>query len=169
MVNKICEDDFCSSDVGILFIWLRSAFSKDEVLRDLSNFIAHSEGRDKGISFKYVESFVSNLIDVSKRGGTIASRPSLFSGGDIMDRLAKILEILQIEFEIKKLKSKESLIIQSLQELMEETEFRIKDPEVTRCYLRRSNGRMSFCVQAKLNGPVIKMGSGAAICSNLFD
>ena len=43
IVSKICKDDFRDSDIGLLFIWLRNIYCKqnDPILYDISNFIAH--------------------------------------------------------------------------------------------------------------------------------
>ncbi|MCX6738180.1 MAG: hypothetical protein NTY11_02075 [Candidatus Parcubacteria bacterium] len=169
ILNKICTADFICSDVGLLFIWLRPSFSNDQILLDLSNFVAHSESRDRGVSFNHVNSFVMNFISVSEKGGTIFGRSAVFNKTDVIQRLITVLQTLGLIFENNKLFSQRDKLADCLQELIEETEFRFADPRIIRCYVKRSGRGMQFCLEADLKGPAIKMTPGASVCSDLFD
>jgi hypothetical protein len=169
LLEKICTGEFSSSDVGLFLIWLRPAFDNDPILLDLSNFVAHSEGRDRGTSFNHVNSFVSNLLSVSERGGTLFGQPALFQKDDVMRRLINILQDYNLPFSRERFLAQAENFINSLQELMEETEFQFNDPRIVKCYVQRAGGGMRFCLQANLTGPFIKMSGSGSICSTLFN
>lgn len=170
IINKISKGDFTCSDIGLLFVWLRPCFFKDQILWDLSNFIAHhSEGRDRGVSFDHIHSFVENFLSVSERGGKIPGLPPVFRRNDVMQRLLSVLKNLKLQFEDDKLIAQKDSLVECLQKLIEETEFKFNEPRIIRCYVKRLESRMLFCIEADLKGPVIKMSPGASVCSNLFD
>ncbi len=169
IINKITDGNFTCSDIGLLFVWLRPCFSKDQILLDLSNFITHSDGRDRGVSFNHIFTFVNNFLSVSERGGQIRGLPPVFLRDDVMRRLLIVLDNLKLKFEDEKIISQRDSFVDCLQKLIEETEFKIDDPRIIRCYIKRSESKMLFCMQADLKGPVIKMSPSASMCSNLFD
>jgi hypothetical protein len=168
LVNEICAGDFTYANVALLFIWLRPAFSKDHILSDLSNFIAHSEGRDRGLSFDHVNAYVANVLVVSEKGGTIFGVPPIFNRVDVMNRLVSVMVMVGLKFDEISFRKQENSLISGIQAAMEETEFHIADSRVIRCFVKRSGEVMQFCLQANLNGPAIKMGPGATWCASLF-
>lgn len=169
ITNKICEGNFSASDVGILFVWLRPALvAQDPILLDIANFVAHSEGRTKGISFEHVHSYVKNFITVSEKGGTIYGRPPVFKGDEVIQRLVNILKKINLDFDENKFSAQRGLIVEHLLWLMEETKFTFNDPKVVRCYLKRAGSGMMFCLQVNLKSPFIKMSPGAVIQCDLF-
>lgn len=168
-VDKICEGDFCDSDVGLLFLWLRSEFENDPVLLDLANFVAHGDERDRGISFTHVHSFVENFLEVSEKGGTIHGLQPVFQRDDVIERLMGTLKRLGIVFDENKFSAKKDAVIDNLMTLMEETNFQINDARVTRCYARRNGSKMMLSLQANLVGPFIQMTGNASVESNLFN
>lgn len=79
LVNKICAGNFVSSDIGLLFIWLRPKFTGKPMLLDLANFVAHHDDRDRGISFEHIQSFVQNFIEVSERAALYLASGQFFT------------------------------------------------------------------------------------------
>ena len=100
IVSKICKDDFRDSDIGLLFIWLRNIYCKqnDPILYDISNFIAHYNDRNEGASFDHIHPFVENLLAVYEKDGKITALPPVFRREDVLQRLAKTLNTLKIDF-----------------------------------------------------------------------
>jgi len=96
IVSKICKDDFRDSDIGLLFIWLRNIYCKqnDPILYDISNFIAHYNDRNEGASFDHIHPFVENLLAVYEKDGKITALPPVFRREDVLQRLAKTLSNL---------------------------------------------------------------------------
>lgn len=171
VTQKICDGDFRAADVGLLLIWLRPSLnpSADPLLLDLSNFVAHSEGRDRGASFDYVNSYIKNLIAVSERGGTLVGRASLFTRADTIGLLIKKLKSINVAFDEQKLAAQGTKLIECIYELLEETDLKIEDPRIIRCYLKKTDQGVKFCIEANLIGPAIRLAPGAVWQCNFFD
>ncbi len=169
LVDNICSGNFSNSDVEVLFIQLREDFFDTPILLDLSNFVAHGDERDRGLSFEYVKSYVMNFIAISEKGGAIFGGRPVFQSISVVNELIRKLEILNIIFDKNKFLSQKDKIISSLQDLMDETDFKFIDPRIIRCYLRKVNNRVMFCMKLDLKGPVIKTSPDAIISSYLFN
>lgn len=168
MVDKICSGNFSCSDVGLLFILLRPILSPEPILVDLANFVTHGDEKDRGISFKYIHSYVENFIKVSEHGGTIFCPPPVFNKEKVVESLIKILKSLDLSLNENKLREEKDVIVNYLLELMEETEFRFEDSRIVRCYLRRDGQKIMFCLNLNLTGPFIKIPPSMTIQANLF-
>jgi len=168
-VNEICEGSFCAADIGLLFVWLRPKLKGDPVLWDLANFVAHNDERDQGVSFDHVHKFVKNFLEVSENGGTVFGLQPIFQRDDVISKLINVLKRLGVIFEETKFIAQKDLLIDYLMQMMEETDFNIRDERITRCYLRRNSKIMMFSLQANLKGPVITMSAGASVESTLFN
>jgi hypothetical protein len=169
LIDSVCSGDFSSSDIEILFINLRKDFFDEPILYDLSNFVSHGDERNRGASFDYVHSYVKNFINVSEKGGTVYGRDSVFQSDSVMKLLIQKLKSLDFKFNENQFICQKEKIIDSLKELMDDTDFKIEDPRVIRCYIRKDKNRVIFCMNLNLNGPVIKTSPNATIVSNLFD
>ena len=154
--------------LGSYLFGLDLHFTQDPLLLDIANFVAHSEGRDRGVSFEHVHSYVKNFITVSEKGGTIYGLTPVFKVGEVIQRLGNILKKLNLNFDENKFSVQKDLIVERFLWLMEETEFQFNDPKVVRCYLKRAGSGMMFCLQMNLKGPVIKVPSGAVIQGDFF-
>jgi hypothetical protein len=169
-IDKICEGDFGCSDIGLLFIWLRPTFAHMPILLDLANFVAHNDERNQGTSFEHVHSYVKNFIEVSEKGGTIFGFQPVFVREEVIENLIEVLKRQNlINKNEDKLRQQKDRIINCLLEIMDEVEFKFKDPRVVRCYLKRDGQKMFFCLNLDLRGPRIKTSPSATIQSNLFN
>ena len=168
LIQKVYSGTFDSSDIGVLFIWLRPIFVDNDSLFDLSNFVAHNDERDRGISFDHVHAFVNNFIEVSEKGGTIHGLQPVFSKEKVISGLEEILDALGLEIDKDKIENQSNKIIDCLLELMEETEFHFEDPRIVKCFLKRNGQKMMFCLNLDLKGPFIRTSPNASIMLNLF-
>lgn len=155
IIDKICVGDFNSNDIGMLFIRLRSTFANKSELRDLADTIAHNEGRNKGASFEYIHSFINNLISLfEQRPGTMVIPQPPFKRAKIIEELIKILRALNIDFDETIFREREKSIISCLLDSIDDTEIIFKpfDSKIVKCYLKRDEGQMYFCINLNING-----------------
>jgi len=61
IINNIIAGVENKYEIGMLFIRLRPHVVKNPILYDISNFVAHYDGRDKGASYDCVNDFVQHL------------------------------------------------------------------------------------------------------------
>ncbi len=142
----------------------------EPILYDLANFVAHNDERDQGISFTSIDSFVQNFIEVSMKGGTIYGKRAVFSKRVIVEKLIKLLESILPDFDETAFELQRDNIIESLVETMEEVDFKISDPRVIRCYIKRVGAhKLVFCMNINLIGPFIQISEGANIQTPLFE
>lgn len=173
IVSRICKDDFRDNDIGMLFIWLRSIYFKqpdlfnDPILYDISNFIAHHEERDEGASFNHIRPFVENLLAVYENDGKIIALPPVFRREDVLLRLVKALKALKIDFSANEILNRADSIIDCIKNLLDEGKFKFEDPRVIKCYIKKKESEMYFCVEINHKSPS-PLGNGP-VCSNFFD
>ena len=168
IIDKICSGQFDSSDTGMLFILLRPTFSHNMMLQDLSNFIAHGDKRDRGVSFDHINKFVKNILEVSEKGGTLVGLPPVFNKENVIEDLIKALNNLDLVIESNKIRAQKEKLIDNLLELMEESEFSFEDSRVIRVFLKRDGEKMLFCLNLDLKGPRIIISPFTSIHCNLF-
>ena len=86
-------------EIGMLFIRLRPHVAKNPILLDISNFVAHYDGRDKGVSYDCVNEFVLSFLSASEKGGSIVANGPVFSSTDVMKNLISTLTKIGIKFD----------------------------------------------------------------------
>jgi hypothetical protein len=168
IVNKISTGSFDFSHVGLLLIILRFNFSKDSLLAELAHFVAHDE-RDRGISFRQIDFYVRNIIDVSERGGTIFGLPPIFNKTKVIEDLMKMLSSLGIIYDEDSVREQKEKIISELLYLIDEIKFEFDDPRIVKCFLKREGDKSYFCLNLDLKGPRIFTSPEATIRGELFN
>lgn len=168
---KIYNDTYCSSDIGLLFLWLRPIIKGENLLMDLANFVAHGDERDQGASYDHILKYILNFIDVSESRGTIHGLKPLFNKQEIIIKLIKIIDKLDVGLKKDEIIKRTEGITNSLLDLMEESEFNFSkvDERIVRCYLKRVDKKILFCLNLNLSGPHIIVPPDMTIQSTLFD
>lgn len=125
-----------------MFILLRNFFSQDEILLDISNFVAHPEGRNKGKSFIYIHKFVIKFLTVFEEGGEIKINEPIFRRDDVINRLISVLKKLQLQFNDQEIIAQKETIIKYLQESIDNVDFQFdNEPRIIRCYTQKNELR----------------------------
>ena len=169
LITKISKSNFNSSDVAVLFIFLRQVFSQDPILLDIANFIAHSEGRTRGESFDSTYRYVDQFILVSKQGGSIKGLSPVFKREDVINRLIRVIKKNNFNLDEKEFHTQKDSIINQMHYLMKETELKLPQPEVVKCYLKRLGNKMKLCLHLNLKEAFIIISPSACIQIDLFD
>lgn len=156
-------------EIGMLFIRLRPHVAKNPILLDISNFVAHYDGRDKGVSYNCVKKFVLAFLSASEKGGFIPANGPVFSSTDVMNNLISTLTKIGINFDTQDLLNKSDFLVEAIKSLITDTEFRFSDPRVYKCYVGRFNNSLRFCMRFNLKGPEIQSSPDAVISIDLFD
>ena len=86
-------------EIGMLCIRLRPHVAKNPILLDMSNVVAHDDGRDKGVSYDCVNEFVLSFLSASEKGGSIVANGPVFSSTDVMKNLISTLTKIGIKFD----------------------------------------------------------------------
>ena len=170
ILDKICRNDFSCSDVGLLFVLLRSYCKDNPILYDLTNFVAHNDSRNQGASFEYIRSYIENIIDVSRNGGTIFENKPVFNEEHVIEELIKTLRYNKFQFDENCFARQGINIVDCLIALMVETEIELKDiVEVKKCLLKMDEKKLMFHFNIVLCGPRINAPDGVNIQAEIFE
>lgn len=167
-VAIVIKGDFSSNDVSVLMLNLRPHLKNKPILLDLSNFVAHAEGRNQGISWEYVNSYVENLLLISKHGGKLKHK-AVFKRAIVIKELSKLLKDLNLirdKWQIVKYRKK---LIDCLIDIVNETTYDLRNPNIVKCTVKRDKEGVNFCLNMTLTGPAITITPSLDWCCPLFD
>ncbi len=145
LVDKISNDNFSSSDVGQLLVYLRGDFPDSQRLTELANFITHSEGRTRGLSHDYINDFITKLIATFENSGSITIPKQLFERNSVYEELIHVLKTMDIVNEVAKFRQQKDKFIEFLLELIDEVEIKLKETKVKHCSLIKDGSIMYVC------------------------
>jgi len=172
IIDSICKGIFNISDVGFLFTSLRPIFKNESpILFDLGRFVAHNDEEVySGVSFKHINKFVENYIKFceSVPGVDIDIPKSLYCKEEVISQLVCVLRKLEINFDENRLIVQKELIIEYLLQLIDETEIKIDNKQVVKCYIKKQGSEVLFCFHACIMGPIIRRNPSASNCFSLF-
>ncbi|MDD4136120.1 MAG: hypothetical protein PHN66_03565 [Candidatus Shapirobacteria bacterium] len=174
ILDLIYNKTFTSNDIAMLFIYLRCENKADAVIKELGHFIAHSDGRNQGDGHDLIKEYILNVIEVSKKTGTIYGNKVIFHKKTIIDNLVTLLERSINNFDKIRFIQNEELIIKYLFEKLDgiNINFKTKDTnniKVNFCYLKNNIDKMLFCFNIILNSGAIQIGPMATWCNTLID
>lgn len=169
-VHKICDSDYDSDEIAALLMWIRPGLQENTTLFDLSNFVAHSDVRDRGGTFDNIYMYIKNFIEVSENGGKIIGPAPLFISDSIIDELVIVLKSYTPNADSVKIIKQKERIVECLQIIMDDIEFSFskKDSRIVKCYLKKENNKVYFCLNLSLKGPRIITSPSATIQASLF-
>lgn len=154
LIEKICTENFCCSDVESLFIRIRPYVENNPAMMDLLDFVAHNDKRDRGSSFKYIHGVVNSFIKASEKGGNVEIRP-IYNKNEVIDNIISTLLNLDFKVDENLFKKQKDKIADCILNVMEETEIVFKNSK-NQCILYRSGQTMMFKIELNLTGPVIR-------------
>ena len=141
IINNLIAGVENKYEIGMLFIWLRPHVVRNPILYDISNFVAHYDGRDQGASYDCVNKFVLSFLSASEKGGYIQVTGPVFRSADIMNNLISTLRKIGINFDTQELLNKSNFFVEAIKSLITDTEFKFSDPRVCKCYIGRFNNK----------------------------
>jgi hypothetical protein len=171
IVAAIDKNSFTKNDIASLLVNLRS-LTRNKTIIDLANFHTHPEGRNQGDAHAVVQDWINKFIAVAEsKGGTIYGMPPVFIRKQVIVELFRSLKSAGIQFSENSIKRNQVKIIEHIKELMVDSEFKLEDKRVARCWVNGSDsGSLNFNFQAKgLKHGVIVLGPGGTIAHPLFD
>jgi hypothetical protein len=104
IVRNIESGIFSSSDVATLFIQLRPLLkTKGDTspTEEISNFIAHPEGRNRGVTSEHCKKFVDHFYEVMSKGGVLEVK-HVFTRLEVVADLKRRLSSLGIDSDFEK-------------------------------------------------------------------
>lgn len=128
-IELIEKGTFNRKDIKTLFIDLRPLLQEGDLIKDLAHFIAHPDGRNKGITFKYLQTFVDDFINAAEKGGQFTSKP-MFPQKKTIDKL--IQDLTDLGFSVNKTLfiAQSTKIMQSIFEIIQDTPINLNNNKV---------------------------------------
>lgn len=151
IIQQIEAGNFSRRDIKLLFIELRPYLTNTNPLKDISDFVAHPDKRDKGNTFMHLNKFINEFISVSKYGGQFTVKPvSGFSQDEIIENLIKCL--VRYKFKLKKqlIINQSHKLMRYILEIIEDTSIELGNSNVVNCKLSKieiidGNETVMFC------------------------
>jgi hypothetical protein len=171
VLESIRKDSFTRNDIAVLLVSLRGATS-NKTITDLANFHAHPEGRNQGRAHAVVQAWVNNFIAVAEsNGGVINGIPPVFTTKGVITELLRALKSSGAKYSEDSIKRNKQQIVEYIISLVDESEFKLDDKRITKCWISKSKGQgLLVNFQAKgLKPGVIKLGEDATIAAQLFN
>lgn len=174
ILELIYNASFSPNDLAMLFIYMRNFKNNDSVVRELGDFIAHSEGRDVGTSHGKIKDYIMNMIEVSAgKKNILSGKKMICNKQSIIQCLMKILKEKITDFDQEKFLKQEDQIIKFLFEKLDNIEFIFEDHKlnnirVNKCFLKNDFSKLSFCFNISLNSGRIIIGKDALWCNTLI-
>lgn len=177
ILNRILGQDARDSDVALLFLWIRDlceiSNQEDRLLWDLACYVSHNQERNQGESHKRIKKVLIDLIAASKKGGSFGFGKPVFLRDALIETLiVKLREDVHLNFDEAALRAKKNFIADSLQMMVEGTEFiglEALGPGFVSCCLVRHNGSVSYDVRLNLPGSLFDVNPSLQILFPLFD
>jgi len=168
IVDSIQQGRVVRKDLRVLLIELRSSL-RSGALKDIANFVAHPEGRDKGQGQQHLEAFVENFVSVAESSGKLVVSPA-YSRAQILAELTTHLTVQGFKVDASLLAAMEMGIFKAIEEIMDGALVILKNKYVTAAGITVLGGRLVFIVQFKglASGPVIKVPEGAELAFDVF-
>ena len=134
IINSLKTGNLDRRDVTALLIYVREELPND-MIKDLAHSVAHSD-RDRGYAYKYIDKFVSDLINTTRRGGIISVKP-VFSKDELISKLAE--DFINIGFNVTEIDiSKNYEILETcLIDILDDTSIRLNHPNIRSCRFNR--------------------------------
>jgi len=128
-IELIEKGTFNRKDIKTLFIDLRPLLQEGDPIKDIAHFIAHPEGRNKGITFKHLQTFVNDFINAVEKGGKFTSKP-VFPQKQAIDKL--IQDLTDLGFAVNKtfFLAQSIKIMQSILEIIQDTPINLNNNKV---------------------------------------
>ena len=144
-IYKIQLGDFDRNVVKMLLMEIRDYLEKTNPIREIANFIAHPK-RDQGSSFDHINKFINEFLATNESGGSFRVR-ALFSKKELINVLIKNLK--DFGFIIDPIKFSDHLedVILSISEIIEDTEFNLKNDFIDYTKIVNNKGTISFIFQ----------------------
>ena len=171
-LDTICGGNFTKNDVLAFMIRLRQFKPIDPILVDLCDFFAHSEGRDKGESHRFIESFLEKFIDANEKNAGIVIPTPFFNKKEVVNKI--LIHISNNKLIVDKLSFAKytDKFISLLLDSLDNVEYVIKNPKVNRCLIQRKGAEAFFCFNLKnisRNAEVKRCGPGLTCISIFYD
>lgn len=174
IVKRIEDGLFSKSDINSLYVTLRN-MTVNETIKDISNFYTHAEGRNQGLSYGVVKNYVEYILNEVQKGENqqvfITGHPPVFTSYGVLLELIKTLNEVGASFNEGKISSQSHMIIEYTKQLVDEGDYELKNPLITRCWIDRREGDTLFFNftfgELEDNGPI--KASGGTFATNLFD
>jgi len=170
--NIICDGNFTKNDVLAFMIRLRQFKPIDPILVDLCDFFAHAEGRTKGESHRFIESFLGKFIDASEKNAGIVIPTPFFNKKEVIDKILVHLSNHKLKVDELAFAKYANRFIDLLLDSLDNVEYIIKNPKVNRCLIKREGAETFFCFNLKnisRNAIVRRDGSGMTCISIFYD
>lgn len=138
-------------DVLALLMYVREELPNGMV-KDLAHSVAHTS-RDRGYAFNRIEKFVSHMISVFQKGGTLKVEP-IFEANPLIKELSKELGRLGIPLRRSITYRHREALFAAIEELLVGVTLELTNPNVTTCTFERLNSDDpdTFCFVVRTRG-----------------
>jgi hypothetical protein len=144
-IYKIQLGDFDRNLVKMLLMEIRDYLGKTNPIREIANFIAHPK-RDQGSSFEHINKFIKEFLAANENGGSFRVR-ALFSKRELINVLVKNLKDFGFIIDPMKFSDHMEDLILCISEIIEDTEFHLKNDFIDYAKIVKTNGTISFVFQ----------------------
>lgn len=102
-LRKIESSNFSVDDIELLLIRIRFYLKAGTCLRDISDFIAHSDKRDQGFSHKHILEIFTPIITTGFQNFEYHTSNILFTQEQVIKELIDFFEAFEFDFQKDKL------------------------------------------------------------------
>jgi hypothetical protein len=133
IVLRLSGDNIDCADVSDLFLRLRSYLNDKDPVKEVANFLAHSE-RDRGVTFDRTEAYITNSIDVMTKQFGSMTWNSVMLWSELFSSLEMQLRAMCANnFAIND--NSRAKLKQCILRLLQNRSLSMRDGRITRCDL----------------------------------
>lgn len=147
VTDIICGGNFKKNDVLAFMIKIRQLKPIDSLLVDLCDFLAHSEGRNKGESHRFVNLFLTEFINANENNVDIVIPTPLFNKNEVIQKILDHLSQFRLVVDQAAFTNFSDKFINYLLESLDGVKYKISNPKVKSCFIKKDGTEAFFCFQ----------------------